>query len=352
MNEQDRSVELRQAVNEAIESLNPLKVVCGDSKNFYGRDAQGQALNLKQHQGIVHYHPSELVLTARAGTLLQEIDRVLAEHGQMLAFEPPHFTDSASLGGAVACGLSGPRRPFSGSVRDFVLGCKMINGKGEILSFGGEVMKNVAGFDVSRLMTGALGTLGVLLEISLKVMPLPAQDATLCFELPLEAALNKMIELARQSLPLSGLSYDGAVLWVRLSGVERAVKAASIKLGGEIGESGFWRDLNEQRLPFFQSPLPLWRISVPPAAAPLALAGTWLYDWGGGQRWLCSDEPAMKVFASAEQAEGHALLFRGGDRSGDIFQPESLPLLQINRNLKQAFDPSGIFNPGRKYKAW
>ena len=353
MTGQDRVRELQQSVNEAIESRTPLKITGGDSKSFYGREPQGLPLSLKEHQGVVNYQPSELVLTARAGTPLSEIERVLAVQRQMLAFEPPHFNDSATLGGAIACGLSGPRRPFTGSVRDFVLGCKIINGKGEILSFGGEVMKNVAGFDVSRLMAGAMGTLGVLLEISLKVLPLPAQETTLCFELDLDQALNKMIGLARRSLPVSGLSYDGALLTVRLSGAERAVQAARTKLGGGLtAPVDFWRSLNEQNLPFFQGSQPLWRISVPPAADPLALSGAWFYDWGGGLRWLRSDEPAEKIFAAAEKAEGYALLFKGGDSSGDIFQPEHEALLQINRNLKQAFDPYGILNPGRKYKEW
>lgn len=353
MSGQDRTFALQQAVNDALESRTVLEIIGGGSKSFFGRKAQGQILSLETHRGIVNYQPSELVLTARAGTPLKTIERTLAEQNQMLPFEAPHFGDHATLGGAVACGLSGPRRPFTGSVRDFVLGCKIINGKGEILSFGGEVMKNVAGFDVSRLMAGALGTLGVLLEVSLKVLPLPAYETSLCFELDLDQALSVMNELARRSLPISGLSYDGTVLSVRLSGAESAVRAANAKLGGEsITKTGFWRNLNEQTLSFFQGGRPLWRISIPPAARPLTLAGTWFYDWGGGQRWLESDEPAERIFAAAKQAEGHALLFRGGDRSGDVFQPEHGALLQINRNLKQAFDPFGIFNPGRKYKDW
>lgn len=352
MSGQDRAPEIQQAVNEAIKTGGLLNITGGGSKSFYGREPQGRPLSLKEHWGVVNYQPSELVLTARAGTPLSEIERILADQGQMLAFEPPHFNGNATLGGAVASGLSGSRRPFTGSVRDFVLGCKIINGKGEILSFGGEVMKNVAGFDVSRLMAGALGTLGVLLEISLKVLPLPAQEATLCFELDLAQALTKMIELARKSLPVSGLSYDGTVLYVRLSGAERAVQAAKAQLGGESVSPDFWRNLNEQNLPFFEGGQPLWRISVPPAAGPMALSGAWFYDWGGGQRWLRSEEPAERIFAAAAKAEGHALLFRGSDRSGDVFQPEPKALLQISKNLKHAFDPYGILNPGRKYRAW
>lgn len=353
MTGQDRTCDLQRAVESAFKTGTALNIIGGGSKSFYGRGGQGRPLVLSGHRGIVNYQPSELVLTARSGTLLSDVERRLAEQNQMLAFEPPHFGADATLGGTVACALSGPRRPFTGSVRDFVLGCKIINGQGEVLSFGGEVMKNVAGYDVSRLMAGALGTLGVLLEISLKVLPLPSYEATLGFELDTVRALKEMTTLAGQSLPVSALSYDGSVLWVRLSGPERAVQAAKARLGGDTTVSGgFWQNLNEQALPFFRRKTPLWRLSVPPAAPPLALSGAWFYDWGGSQRWLSSDEPAKAVFAAAQQAEGHALLFRGGDRSGTVFQPEPAALLQINLNLKRAFDPRGILNPGRKYEDW
>ncbi|MGR9054287.1 MAG: glycolate oxidase subunit GlcE, partial [Gammaproteobacteria bacterium] len=219
--------------------------------------------------------------------------------------------------------------------------------------FGGEVMKNVAGFDVSRLMAGALGTLGVLLEISLKVLPKPVHERTLVFELSLEQALRRMLELARQPLPVSALCFDGRELFIRLSGSERTVRSTAMKLGGETAASDdFWRDLNEQRLAFFRKDRPLWRMSVPPATPPPALSGDCFYDWGGSQRWLYSDEPAGRLFAAAEASEGHASLFKGGNRSGSVFQPESEALLHIAGNLKRAFDPYGILNPGKKYEAW
>jgi glycolate oxidase FAD binding subunit len=345
---------LQQAVRHAVDTRTPLKIVGGNSKAFLGREAAGLLLSTLQHQGIVNYHPSELIITARAGTPLSEIEQTLAEQGQMLAFEPPHFSDQATLGGTLACGLSGPRRPFTGAARDFVLGCKLINGKAEIVSFGGEVMKNVAGYDVSRLMVGAMGTLGVLLEVSLKVLPLPALEQTVCFELDIVAAISKMTELASQSLPVSGLSYYDGILYVRLSGGEKAVKASAGKLGGNktMADHSFWPRLNEQRLDFFQGDMNLWRIVVPPAAAELDLAGAWLYDWGGGQRWLKSEEPAQRVFSAAENVQGHAALFRSKDRTGDVFQPLSGKLQELNRNIKQAFDPSGIFNPNRMYRDW
>ena len=350
----DQTFFLQQTVRDAVAARIPLKITGGNSKAFFGRESTGQLLRINGHHGIVNYHPSELVITARAGTLLSTIQNTLAGQGQMLAFEPPYFADSATLGGTVACGLSGSRRPFTGSVRDFVLGCKIINGKGEVLSFGGEVMKNVAGYDVSRLMAGAMGTLGVLLEVSLKVLPLPAVELTVYLELNPDDAISKMTALASQSLPVSGLSYDGQILYVRLSGSEKAVKVSVNKIGGEAEkvDSLFWQNLNEQRHEFFQNTMNLWRLCVPSATAELKLAGDWFYDWGGGLRWLKSEESAQRIFAVAEQAQGHALLFKGKDHSGDVFQPLSGKLQQLNRNIKQAFDPDGLFNHNRMYKDW
>ncbi len=253
----DQTLSLQQAVQNAITTKTPLKITGGNSKAFFGRESTGQLLTVSTHQGIVNYHPSELVITARAGTPLSTLEQTLAGQGQMLAFEPPYFTDSATLGGTIACGFSGSRRPFTGAARDFVLRCKIINGKGEVLSFVGEVMKNVAGYDVSRLMAGAMGTLGILLEIFLKVLPQPAVEQTTCFELNPVDAINKMTALASQSLPLSGLSYDGRIVYARLSGAEKAVTASVKKIGGEAAKSDrlFWQNLNEQRLEFFGYPL-------------------------------------------------------------------------------------------------
>ena len=354
MQELDLTLPLQKSVLEAAENKKALQIVGGNSKLFYGREPKGQVLSLSQHQGVINYHPSELVITARTGTPLAVIEQVLAEQGQMLAFEPPHFAGSATLGGTIACGLSGPRRPFSGSVRDFVLGCKMINGKGEVLSFGGEVMKNVAGYDVSRLMVGALGTLGVLLEVSLKVLPLPVYESTLLFEVKRAEAFKMLTDLAAKSLPVSGLCYDGSVVYVRLSGFEQSVLSTEEKLGGSAlyGKSDFWQDLRELKLDFFQRNKDLWRLSLAPAVPELNLQGDWFYDWGGAQRWLTTDESAESIFAAAQDAEGHASLFRGLDRSGEVFQPLPEKLRQLNFNLKQAFDPVGIFNPNRINRAW
>lgn len=353
----DRTDILRQAVLDALAANTPLAIVGRGSKAFYGRRTpeQGIPLETAGHRGIVSYEPTELVLTARAGTPLAEIEALLAEHGQMLAFEPPHFGEGATLGGAVAAGLSGPRRPYAGSVRDCVLGCRMIDGKGEILSFGGQVMKNVAGFDLSRLMVGALGTLGVLLEISLKVLPRPECERTFVFPMAGTEAIEAMNRWCGEPWPISGLANDGSWTFLRLAGAERAVEAAHRKLGGDPAADGpgFWHRLKEQRGRFFQFPplgRNLWRLSLAPATAELDLPGHWFYDWGGAQRWLRSDASAQTVFDAAGRVGAHAALFRGDSGDGDVFQPLPPNLKALQLKLKRAFDPRGLFNPGRLYE--
>jgi glycolate oxidase FAD binding subunit len=354
VNEHDLSELLRKSVLQAVAENVALNLTGGGSKSFYGRAAQGLALPLSGHAGILHYEPTELVITARCGTSLAEIEAVLDEHRQMLAFEPPRFGARATVGGAIASGLSGPRRPFTGSARDFVLGVKMLNGKGEILSFGGEVMKNVAGFDVARLMTGAMGTLGVLLEISLKVLPKPACEATVCREMPPATAIETMNRWAGQPLPLSGLCHDGQRLYARFSGAEAAVEAVCGKLGGERlpDAARFWEDLREQRLAFFRDADTLWRLSLPPATPLRDLPGDVFLDWCGAQRWLKSDAPADVIFETARRHGGHASRFRSTDRHAEAFQPLQPGLKRLHQSLKRAFDPHGIFNPGRLYRAW
>jgi glycolate oxidase FAD binding subunit len=350
----DQTEVIQHSVVQAIETKTPLHIVGGASKSFYGRVSHGKVLSMSAHQGIVNYHPSELVLTARTGTLLSDIEQTLAKQGQMLAFEPPYFSASATLGGTIACGISGARRPYTGSVRDFVLGCKIINGKGDVLSFGGEVMKNVAGYDVSRLMVGAQGTLGVLLEVSLKVLPKPVVEKTRIFELNVVDALAHMTELSTKSLPLSALSFDGRLLYVRLSGAEKAVLAATKKVGGNelLDQETFWRDCNEQRNSFFKGTSDFWRLSIPPATPEFSLSGEWFYEWGGAQRWLKTPESKQNIFALAEKMQGHATLFRAEDRSGELFQPLPETLKKLHRNIKMAFDPVGIFNPYRMSRDW
>lgn len=347
----DLVTHLQDTVRNAAAHNIPLRIVGGDSKAFYGRATTGDPLSIAGHSGIVDYEPSELVLTARAGTPLNEIETLLADNKQMLAFEPPHYGAHATLGGTLACGFSGPRRPYAGAARDFVLGMKILNGTGELLSFGGQVMKNVAGYDVSRLMVGALGTLGVILETSIKVLPQPAEELTLAREADDREALHLMNEWAGRPLPLSACCHDGERLFMRLSGAATAVRAARLKLGGEPIADGarFWENVRELHHGFFTSNAVLWRLSVPPAASPLDLPGQWFIDWGGAQRWLRTTAAADIIRTAAERAGGHATQFRGGDRDADVFQPLAAPLLALQQRLKQSFDPRAILNPGRLY---
>jgi glycolate oxidase FAD binding subunit len=348
----DMTTELSERVRAAADNGTALRIHGGNTKGFLGHAVQGEALSVHDHDGVLHYEPSELVSTARAGTPLSEIESLLAAEGQMLAFEPPHFGAGATLGGTLASGLSGPRRPYAGAARDFMLGCRLLNGRGEVLGFGGEVMKNVAGYDLSRLQVGAFGTLGVILEASLKVLPRPELERTLVQERSQDEAIELMNAWAGDPLPLSGCCYDGDHLYVRLSGAETAVKAAGRKLGGEPhpDPDGFWRRLREQELSFFQHQAPLWRCSVAPATAPLALDEPQLVDWGGGLRWLASRQPASRIRRLAAEAGGHATLYRNGDADTPRFHPLAPALLGIHQRLKRALDPQGILNPGRMYE--
>ena len=343
---------LQSQVRQAAKEKRKLNIVGGGSKTFLGRVDAGEKLDVSKHAGIIDYDPRELVITARAGTSLHEIEKTLADTGQMLPFEPPHFGESATLGGTIASGLSGPRRPFAGAARDYVLGCKLLNSKGEIMRFGGQVMKNVAGYDVSRLMAGAYGTLDVLLEISLKVLPRPAASVTLFHECSASDAVQFMSGLLSKPLPVDGACYYKGQCYVRLSGSEQSVKEAQKKLPGEMlsPRSHFWQRLREHELSFFINiDKPLWRIAVKPATAPLPIEGEWLLDWGGAQRWLWRDIEVDKIRSVVQQHGGHATLFRGGDRESDVFQPLAKPLQLLHQRLKASFDPDRIFNPGRMY---
>lgn len=356
MRDSDISSELQQQVLDAFHNETPVNISGGDSKTFLGNASPGQAIDISNHRGIVEYDPRELVLTARSGTPLQEIETALAAANQMLAFEPPHFGDSATLGGTIACGLSGPRRPYSGSARDFVLGCQMLNGRGEILRFGGKVMKNVAGYDVSRLMTGAHGTLGILLEISLKVLPRPAASITVARVCSAAEAITSMSGYLGKPYPVDGACYHGDQCYVRISGSAQAVKEARARIPGDVVSDAetFWRALREHELPFFQrthlsGKATLYRVVVKPATPPLPIEGSWLLDWGGAQRWLYSDEDVASIRRRVEEAGGHVTVFRGGTQADEIFQPLPASLLVIHQRLKASFDPKNIFNRGRLY---
>ncbi len=343
---------LQEKIVDAHANKTALQITGGNSKAFYGRTPSGKKLDVSGHTGILNYEPTELVITARAGTPLSEIEKILAENNQMLAFEPPHYGKAATLGGTIACNFSGPRRPYAGAARDFVLGIKLLNGRGEILSFGGEVMKNVAGYDVSRLMTGALGTMGVLLEVSLKVLPCNEKETTLVKELDEQSALDAIVRCSAKSIPLSASLYDGNHLYLRLCGTPNSVAKAKQKTGGDEFEDShsFWHKINEHSHPFYDSPLPLWRLSLAPYTPSLEIEGKSLLDWGGAQRWLLSNEPEEKIRSAIQAVDGHAVLFRNGDRQQQVFQPLQPKMLSLHQNLKKAFDPNNIFNPGRMYK--
>ena len=331
----------------------PLRIRGGGSKDWYGGALRGEVLDTRGWRGIVAYDPTELVITVRSGTPLAEVEAVLAEKNQMLAFEPPHFGAEATVGGMVAAGLSGPRRATVGAVRDFVLGAVLMNHRGEVLHFGGQVMKNVAGYDVSRVLAGSLGTLGLLLEVSLKVLPRPFEETTLAFNLSQADAIRTLNEWGGQPLPISASAWLDGTLAVRLSGAAAALKGARSRLGGEeiADASGFWHSLREQQHPFFTAQeAPLWRLSLPSVAPALELEGNQLIEWGGAQRWLHSSAPADSIRAAAARAGGHASRFRAGtvaDARDAVFHPLAPAVAGIQHRLKQAFDPAGIFNPGR-----
>jgi len=340
-----------RAVRESIERGEALCLRGSGSKAFYGPPCRGRELDVSGHRGIVQYEPTELVITAQAGTPLAEVEATLAEQGQMLAFEPPHFGPRATIGGCVATGLSGPRRAYAGAVRDFVLGVRMIDGRGNDLSFGGQVMKNVAGFDVARLAVGSLGTLGLFLETSFKVLPRPPEETTLRFEMNEAQAIEAMNRWAGRPLPLSATCYRDGCLTLRLSGAPAALASGRAKLGGERVDDGpaFWTAVREQTLDYFTGTKPLWRLSVKATTPALNLIGDQLIEWGGALRWLASDLAAEIVRSAAANAGGHATLFRARGSAAPVFHPLPPSLLALHRRLKRAFDPHGVLNPGKLF---
>lgn len=343
-------------LREASSKKKALRIVGGGTKDFFGNPTVGETLAISAYRGIIEYDPTELVITARAGTPLAEIEAALKDKGQMLAFEPPHFGGNPTLGGCVAAGLSGPRRAYAGAARDLVLGVRMLDGKGTDLRFGGQVMKNVAGFDVSRLMAGSMGTLGVILEVSLKTLPVPQTEITLHQQHTEADVIARMNTWAGQPLPISATAWTCGDCRIRLSGAASAVEAARKKLGGVVVDPAlaaiFWRSVRDHTDGYFSRDGALWRLSVKSSAPTIKLPGAQRIEWSGALRWLQTDVSADEVRRAAQAAGGHATLFRnanGGTLADGVFQPLSPALAAIHRRLKQTFDPVGILNPGRLY---
>jgi glycolate oxidase FAD binding subunit len=347
-------------IRSAAHAGGRLRLRGGGSKDFYGGPLEGEPLDLRDYSGVVTYEPSELVITARGGTPLAMLEQTLAAHGQMMPFEPPHFADGATLGGCVAAGLSGPRRAanglYYGAVRDYVLGCGLMDGRGEAMRFGGQVMKNVAGYDVSRLVVGSMGTLGVILDVSIKVLPMPVASATLRFPIDQVEALGKLNEWGARPLPVSASAWKSGELFLRLEGAAAAVDAACASLSGSrmdpVTAAVFWTGVRNHTDSFFAQPQPLWRLSLPTTSAPVALPGTQLIEWGGALRWWKTDADGALVRDAAKSASGHATLFRGGDRRAGVFEALDPVLARLHRNVKAVFDPAGVFNRGRLYPEW
>tara|TARA_B100000686_G_scaffold355146_1_gene470397 strand:+ start:42734 stop:43795 length:1062 start_codon:yes stop_codon:yes gene_type:complete len=349
----DLSQSLSDAICEAESSLTLLRIVGSDTKHFLGRQPIGEPIDVSKHAGIISYEPTELSLTVKCGSLISDIQEEINRSGQQLPFEPPNYNSEASIGGTIACGLSGPARPYAGSLRDFLLGITCINGRGEILRFGGQVMKNVAGYDAARLMAGAMGTLGLILDASFKVLPVPQKERTQIYDVDEKTAISWMNKLGGKPLPITGTCFFENELRIRLSGTEASVTSAVKEIGGteDPNAEKFWIELREQKLPFFENANILWRIIVPPAVDPLKLPGKSLIEWGGGLRWLARyPHEDDSVYRLSEKLGGHATKFRGGDRSEEVEHPLSQQMFTLHHNLKLAFDPAGILNPGRLYR--
>jgi len=360
VNSADISEDLQRQVEHAVQNKQKLNIVAGGSKTFLGVVADAPTLEVSGHYGIINYEPTELVITARAGTPLSVINDALQQHGQALAFEPPTFSNQATIGGTIACAMAGPAQPYLGGVRDHILGCTIVNGHGQRLRFGGEVMKNVAGYDVSRLMTGSMGTLGLLLDVSIKVLPKPRLTATIATPCNTADAIDQMQQLAGLGLPITASAYFDNTLYIRLSGTEPVLNAAKQQLissDSTDATESLWQQLREQQLPFFLSDLPLWRISVPGLTPAIDFSGNngkdnCLYDWAGTQRWLLTDAASDSVRNAAQAHGGHATLYRADDsvkKDVGVFQPLTAPLMKLHKRLKSEFDPHGLFNYQRLY---
>ncbi len=349
----DISSDLQQRVLESIASKQPLYIHGGNSKAFYGNTVDAKPLDVSQHTGIISYEPTELCVTLRAGTLLSDLETLLNNTNQILPFEPPQYTTETTIGGAIAAGISGPRRAYTGSVRDAILGVKIINGNGEIVSFGGQVMKNVAGYDLSRMMVRSQGTLGVILEVSLRLLPKPQKEITLTFESDQTSALQFFRESRLQQLPITASAWFNDQVYLRLSESETVLEHSKKKLGFDLlGDyDDFWTDIRDHQHHFFgRTDKPLWRLSLPPATKQISsVDDNQLIEWGGAQRWINSNAPANIIQNIATSNNGYAYMFKGDLPETPCFPVLDKPLMLLHKQLKRNMDPNGIFSPGRIY---
>jgi glycolate oxidase FAD binding subunit len=370
--------ETQALLARARETRRPVRIVGHGSKGFYGQPAikleGSETISTSSYHGIVAYDPSELVVVVRAGTPITALEAALAERGQRLAFEPPRFGGKGTVGGMVATGLSGPGRLSAGPCKDFILGLSVMNSDGTLLRFGGTVMKNVAGYDVSRLHTGAMGILGLILDVSLKVLPDPAARATVTIPCDMAKSVSLCDHWLAEPLPISATAWaaaDGAspnttgLLQVRFAGAGAAVRSAVARFGTDYGATelapgaadAFWESLRDQSLEFFAQPPAepdclLWRISVPAQTPVLPIAGASLLEWGGALRWVWTDQTAAKVRAAAQQAGGHATLYTAPEalrEAHGAFAPLPAVVEALHQRLKSELDPHRLFNPGRMY---
>lgn len=358
-----------EQVRTAHDEKKPLQLQGSGSKSFYGHPTEGEPISLTAYQGVIDYEPSELVVTVKGGTSLAELEALLDSKKQFLPFEPPHFGPDATVAGCIASGLAGPRRAQVGGVRDFVLGVKVIDGQGRALTFGGQVMKNVAGYDVSRLLTGSMGTLAIMTELSIKVLPKPVKEITLKLELDQAQALQKLNHWGGQPIPISASAWFDEQLYLRLSGAPSALSTAQEIIQGSLLEAEpaqqLWQQIREQTHTWFKQSADkgstdgadasaasqggLWRLSVPSTAAPILPDLPQLIEWGGALRWCYSDLPAAEIRSQVEAVGGTATLFRSARNELGVFHALDPVVLGIQQRLKQKFDPAGIFNPGRIY---
>ena len=346
----DCNEEIASQVQDAFHSKTALQIQAGNTKAFYGRNIHGELLSLANHTGIIEYEPTELYMTARCGTPLREIEQTIDEQNQILPCEPPHFGSTATIGGMIAAGLAGPRRVFSGNVRDCMLGVEILNGEGQTLRFGGKVMKNVAGYDVSRLMCGALGTLGVLMSVTIRLLPKPTSEQTIALTMNSSSAIQKMNQWANSAMPITATFYDGNQLFIRISGSTSTIDVCRREIGGEIqnNNKNFWNTVKEQTHKFFNTKNSLWRISLPPSTKAFKINGNCAVEWNGALRWYDTTEDEKTIRTEAEQADGHACLFKG-NTTEQVFHPLPDASMHLHKQLKHVLDPANILNPGKMF---